>query len=84
VLRNKFWFRNAIPILDNVWKTIEYEKINGYQHRSPNKKIKLDKNVVVVKNDTKCCIDLFTSEFTLSIDTEMYNAEEMYNADDTL
>jgi putative phage-type endonuclease len=71
VLRNKFWFKHAIPILNDVWKTIEYEKINGYQHRSPNKKIKLDKNVVVVKSDTKCCIDLFT------IDTEMYNAEEM-------
>ena len=71
MLRNKFWFKHAIPILNDVWKTIEYEKINGYQHRSPNKKIKLDKNVVVVKSDTKCCIDLFT------IDTEMYNAEEM-------
>ncbi len=42
VLRNKFWFKQAIPILDDLWKTIEYEKVNGYQHRSPNKKIKLD------------------------------------------
>lgn len=78
VLRNKFWFKYAIPILNDVWKTIEHEKINGYQHRSPNKKIKLDKNVVVVKSDTKCCIDLFTDfndEFT--VDTEMYNADDL-------
>uniref|UniRef100_A0A6C0ILQ7 YqaJ viral recombinase domain-containing protein n=1 Tax=viral metagenome TaxID=1070528 RepID=A0A6C0ILQ7_9ZZZZ len=71
VLRNKFWFKHAVPILDDIWQTIEYEKINGYEHRSPNKKIKLDKNVIVVKSDTKCCIDLFT------IDTEMYNAEDI-------
>jgi putative phage-type endonuclease len=79
VLRNKFWFANAIPILNEIWKTIEYEKINGYQHRSPNKKIKLDKHVDVVKSDTKCCIDLFTdmnNEF-ISIDTEMYNADDL-------
>jgi putative phage-type endonuclease len=89
VLRNKFWFKNAIPILDEIWKTIEYEKINGYQHRSPNKKIKLDKhmgansmgantigaNSMGTNSIGKCCIDLFMEE-SISIDTEMYCAED--------
>ena len=74
VLRNKFWFKNAVPILNDVWKTIEYEKKNGYQHRSPNKKIKLDKSIVVVKSESKCYIDLFEDmkEENITIDTEMY------------
>jgi putative phage-type endonuclease len=40
VLRNKLWFKSAEPILNEFWKTIEHEKINGYEHRAPNKKIK--------------------------------------------
>jgi putative phage-type endonuclease len=73
VLRNKFWFKQAIPILNDVWKTIEYEKINGYQHRSPNKKIKLDKNAIPnvgLNIINKWCSDLFAEE-SISIDTEI-------------
>jgi putative phage-type endonuclease len=53
VLRNKFWFRVAVPILTDLWKTIEHEKAHGYEHRSPHKKVKLN-NTIVVK---KCLID---------------------------
>jgi putative phage-type endonuclease len=61
VLRNMFWFEHAIPILNELWKTIEYEKVNGYEHRSPNKKLKvghinLNKPIIV----KKCCVDLYT------------------------
>jgi putative phage-type endonuclease len=48
VLRNKLWFKTAIPILQDIWNTIEYEKVNGYSHRAPksnvNKKLRLNKN----------------------------------------
>ncbi len=40
VLRNKLWFKSVEPILNEFWKTIEHEKINGYEHRAPNKKVK--------------------------------------------
>ena len=63
VLRNTFWFQHAIPILNDVWKTIEYEKVNGYQHRSPNKKMKVGHNSepkqIIV---TKCCVNLYTDD----------------------
>lgn len=36
VLRNKLWFDAAKPILEDIWKTIEDERITGYQHRAPN------------------------------------------------
>jgi putative phage-type endonuclease len=40
VLRNKEWFKNNIPQLEKVWKIIEEERVSGYEHRAPNKKLK--------------------------------------------
>jgi len=37
VLRNKIWFAAALPILRDLWQTIENEKKNGYAHRGPKK-----------------------------------------------
>jgi putative phage-type endonuclease len=58
VLRNKFWFNHAIPILNDLWNTIEYEKINGYQHRAPNKRVKIDPvNTIEVVKLGFCAFD---------------------------
>lgn len=43
VLRNENWFKNNIQSLQNVWNIIEKERITGYEHRSPNKKPKINK-----------------------------------------
>jgi hypothetical protein len=40
VLRNKDWFKNNVGQLEKVWKIIEEERVTGYQHRAPNKKVK--------------------------------------------
>jgi len=40
VSRNKEWFKNNVGQLEKVWKTIEEERITGFQHRAPNKKPK--------------------------------------------
>ena len=84
VLRNTFWFQHAIPILNDVWKTIEWEKVHGYQHRSPNKKMKVghnnEPNQLIVK---KCYVNLYTddeehenvilkNDIILNIDTEIH------------
>ena len=58
VLRNKFWFNYAVPILNALWATIEHEKVHGYQHRSPNKKIKLDAKTTSIMGSATCWIDL--------------------------
>ena len=77
VLRNTFWFQHAIPILNELWKTIEYEKVNGYQHRSPNKKLKVGHdnapNQLIVK---KCCIDLYSLEEE-TVDTNTKSNSDM-------
>ena len=45
VLRNKLWFKYSIPKILNIWKTIEYDRVHGYEHRLPKpKKNKNDNN----------------------------------------
>lgn len=40
VFRNREWFKNNVVQLEKVWKTIEQERITGYEHRAPNRKPK--------------------------------------------
>lgn len=49
VQRNKEWFKNNIGQLEKVWKTIEQERITGYEHRAPNKKLKKDAGATSLK-----------------------------------
>lgn len=42
VLRNKEWFKNNVKTLQEVWETIEKERLIGYEHRAPNRKMKKD------------------------------------------
>jgi putative phage-type endonuclease len=43
VVRNVEWFKNNIAQLERVWKTIEKERISGYEHRAPVRKTKKEK-----------------------------------------
>jgi hypothetical protein len=38
VTRNKQWFADNIGQLEKVWRTIEHERITGYEHRAPKRK----------------------------------------------
>ena len=35
VLRNKLWFNNSIKKIEEVWNTIEKDRVDGYEHRLP-------------------------------------------------
>lgn len=43
VKRARRWFHTAKPILDDLWKTIEYEREYGYEHRAPRKRPRISK-----------------------------------------
>ena len=67
VLRNKEWFAVAIKQIENVWKTIEKERVQGYQHRAPKRgkrKAKETKkntefqNVIKINTEETACISL--------------------------
>jgi len=40
VCRNRQWFSDNVSKLADLWKTIEEERISGYEHRAPNRKQK--------------------------------------------
>ena len=40
VLRNKLWFKHALPVLKNLWDTIHAEKNSDFSHRAPKKRPK--------------------------------------------
>ena len=48
VLRDKGWFKNAVVKIQELWKIIETEKITGYEHRAPKRRVvkKNNKNEV--------------------------------------
>jgi putative phage-type endonuclease len=39
VQRNRRWFQDNISTLQEVWATIEHERIHGFQHRAPNRRV---------------------------------------------
>ena len=64
VLRNKLWFKNNILRIDSIWKTIEKERITGYEHRAPNKRVK---NIVpkkVEESTPKCLLNIIRPNST--------------------
>jgi putative phage-type endonuclease len=58
VLRNKNWFNKVLSDVKNLWDIIEYEKINGYQHRAPKKKSKINSPIIKSINTSKCFINI--------------------------
>jgi len=56
VLRNKEWFKNNIPQLEKVWKIIEQERVTGYEHRAPIKKVKKDSEKPFTTTETQGCL----------------------------
>jgi hypothetical protein len=38
VRRNRLWFEEAVPVLEQLWKTIEEERSSGFEHRAPAKR----------------------------------------------
>jgi len=45
VLRNRKWFQDNVGQIQKIWKTIEEERVTGYEHRAPVRKIKKDSKI---------------------------------------
>jgi putative phage-type endonuclease len=41
VKRNKKWFQDVLPMIENFWEIIQREKIEGYEHRAPKTRNKI-------------------------------------------
>jgi putative phage-type endonuclease len=62
VLRNKQWFQDNVKQLEKIWNTILEERISGYQHRAPNRKIKPETTPPITQFINQGCLLKFNSE----------------------
>jgi putative phage-type endonuclease len=49
--RNREWFEEAIPKIHQIWNTILKERIEGYQHRAPKKRLAKNQIDVSINSD---------------------------------
>jgi len=55
VLRNKLWFKTAVPHIEKLWNIVINERNTGYQHRAPNSKKRTAKPELIVN---KCYLSV--------------------------
>jgi hypothetical protein len=57
VLRNRDWFKNNVGQLEKVWNIIEQERVTGYDHRAPVKRVKKEQPTSYAdsKNNSDVC-----------------------------
>jgi hypothetical protein len=61
VCRNRQWFKDNISLLQEIWTTIEKERISGYEHRAPNRKSKKEL-IEPIKTPSSGCLLRFHKE----------------------
>jgi hypothetical protein len=61
ILKNDAWFEAAIPKIQELWDTIQKERITGYEHRAAKKR---SNNIIVLHEDRtiECPIKLTEEE----------------------
>jgi putative phage-type endonuclease len=77
VLRKRDWFKNNICLLENVWKTIEKERVTGYEHRAPVKKQKKNEITSFFEKASQGCL----LKFNKIIKLDTYNDTDVNNTD---
>jgi hypothetical protein len=49
VKRNRPWFEIALPKIEELWNTVEKERVTGYEHRKPKKRVSAEKKCLISK-----------------------------------
>jgi len=62
IKRNIKWFNENLHFLEELWKTVEYERIHGYQHRAPKSNKKQTKNYIENKPEKSICLIKLNSD----------------------
>lgn len=52
VQRSRDWFKRNVGQLAKVWKIIEQERVSGYEHRAPNRRVKKEPATYTRKEDS--------------------------------
>jgi putative phage-type endonuclease len=58
VCRNRQWFKDNRKDLQDIWSTIEKERVSGYEHRAPNRKQKKENafDIMIPKDSNGCLL----------------------------
>jgi putative phage-type endonuclease len=62
VSRNKEWFKNNVGQLEKVWKIIEEERVTGYEHRAPVKRVKKEQPFKPFVNEETCFLKVIKTD----------------------
>jgi len=54
VLRNKEWFKQSLPQIEELWNIVLEERVTGYQHRGPKKRKQNNQEIT----SNKCFINV--------------------------
>lgn len=52
VPRHKQWFQDNIAELEDLWNVVKTERITGYEHRAPNRRIKKENTLEIMTQPT--------------------------------
>jgi putative phage-type endonuclease len=76
VLRNKYWFKNALPYIYNIWDTIKIDRQGDYQHRAPkkmNKRSRINEQDKILKTNNKWDENIKIVHTDMDVDNLMKN-----------
>jgi putative phage-type endonuclease len=79
VRRNRLWFEEAVPILQQVWETIENERESGYEHRAPKRKTTTSASASTETTDASSTSSLKIVKLNSAI---VPNSDNMTSGDD--
>lgn len=65
VQRNRRWFQDNVGKMQEVWSIIENERVSGFQHRAPNKR--LSKKDVEQQGSGNCMLNIDKNTGKISI-----------------
>jgi len=51
ISRNDHWFNAAVSAFQEIWETIQRERISGYEHRAPKKRVPAEVITVATESD---------------------------------
>lgn len=76
VLRNKLWFKNALPYISNIWETIKIDRQGDYEHRAPkkmNKRSKINEYNKILKINNNSDENIKIVHTDMDVDNLMQN-----------
>lgn len=65
IARNQRWFNYVLPAFKDTWETIQIERVSGYEHRAPKKRVPTETLVVeptILPSGNVCVIKLSEEE----------------------